>query len=207
MKIHNPLDKILNSEIKTKLVRFMCRTDAEWSGRQIAKEIKVSPASCHKALRELNGQGVLLLRSIGKSFLYRMNKKNALVADILKPLYQAEDRIPQLLFGIIRKNLSPGAKRSIVSLVVFGSIARKEEKARSDVDVLVVLTSGKDKNTVGREFDKINEKISPRFGNTISPYLQSIKEFRLKYKRKHPLVKNILNAQNLLFGKPLRELL
>ena len=44
MRVHNPLDKILSNEIKVKILRFLCKTEAEWSGRQIAKEIKVSSA-------------------------------------------------------------------------------------------------------------------------------------------------------------------
>lgn len=45
MRVHNPLDKILNNELKVKILRFLCKTGAEWSGRQIAQEIKVSPVS------------------------------------------------------------------------------------------------------------------------------------------------------------------
>lgn len=207
MKIHNPLDKILDSEIKTKALRFLCRTDAEWNGRQIAKEIKVSPASCHKALRELNDEGALLLRNVGKSFLYRLNNENAIVSNLLKPLYRAEDKIPHMLFNMIKRNLTRPVKSCIASLAVFGSVGRKEEEARSDIDTLVILTNRKYRNTVAKEFEKINEKILSKFGNTISPYFQSVKEFRLKYKKGLPLIKDILKSHRLLFGKPIKELL
>ena len=93
MRIHNPLDKILNSEIKIKILRFLCRTEAEWSGRQIASEIKVSPPSCHKALRELHNEKILLLRGVGKSHLYQLNKENFLILELLKPLYEKESSI------------------------------------------------------------------------------------------------------------------
>ncbi|MCD5401362.1 winged helix-turn-helix domain-containing protein, partial [candidate division NPL-UPA2 bacterium] len=87
MRVHDPLDKILNNEVKVKILRFLCRAEAEWSGRQIAREIKVSPAACHKALRELNNERALLLRSIGKSHLYCLNKENLIISELLKPLY------------------------------------------------------------------------------------------------------------------------
>ncbi|MCD6094069.1 MAG: winged helix-turn-helix transcriptional regulator [Candidatus Omnitrophica bacterium] len=82
MRVHNPLDKILNNEVKIKILRFLCKTEAEWSGRQIAQEIKVSPAAAHKALQELNNERALLFRSVGKSYLYRLN----LVTSFLSPL-------------------------------------------------------------------------------------------------------------------------
>lgn len=94
MRVHDPLDKILNNGIKIKILRFLCKTEVEWSGRQIAQEIKVSPAACHKALRELNNERALLLRSIGKSYLYRLNKENLIISDLLKPLYERESKIP-----------------------------------------------------------------------------------------------------------------
>mgnify|MGYP001084750544 CR=1 FL=1 len=85
MRVHDPLDKILNNEVKIKILRFLCKTEAEWSGRQIAQEMKVSPAACHKALRELNNEGALLLRSVGRSYLYRLNKENLSLIHISEP--------------------------------------------------------------------------------------------------------------------------
>jgi len=63
MRVHDPLNKILNNEVKVKILRFLCRTEAEWSGRQIAQELKVSPAAAHKALRELNKRGHFCLEA------------------------------------------------------------------------------------------------------------------------------------------------
>lgn len=205
MRLHNPLDSILNNEIKVKVLRFLCLTNAEWNGRQIAKEIKVSPASCHKALRELNNERLLLLRNVGKSFLYRLNNDNIIVSTLLKPLYQKEDRIPHTLFNTIKRGLSPSVKKSIVSLAVFGSIFRKEEQATSDIDILVILMNTNDKKVIAKEFEKLNEQILHSFGNTVSPYYQTVKE--LKYKKDLPVVKNILRSHKLLFGRHLKELL
>lgn len=95
MKVHDPLNKILNNEVKVKILRFLCRTEAEWSGRQIAQEIKVSPAAAHKALRELNNERALLLRSVGRSYLYRLNSENFIILELLKPLYEKENKIPE----------------------------------------------------------------------------------------------------------------
>ena len=54
MRVHDPLDKILNNEVKVKILRFLCKTEAEWSGRQIAQEIKVSPAQGKQASARLD---------------------------------------------------------------------------------------------------------------------------------------------------------
>ena len=205
MRIHNPLDKILNNEVKVKILRFLCKAEVEWSGRQIAREIKISPAACHKALRELNNERVLLLRSVGRSYLYRLNKGNLIISKLLKPLYGRESKIPGKVYeAIIRNIATPG---DIASIAVFGSIKRKKERATSDIDLLVLVRNLEDKEKVEEDFGKINEKIVKMFGNTISPYIQSLEEFKLKHKRGLPLVRNILKSHKLLFGRPLEELL
>ena len=205
MRIHNPLDKILNNEVKVKILRFLCKTEVEWSGRQIAREIKVSPAACHKSLRELNSERALLLRSVGKSYLYRLNKGNLIVSKLLKPLYGRESKIPDKIYEAIIGNVP--TLDNIVSIAVFGSIKRKKERATSDIDLLVLVRNLEDKEKVEEDFGKVNEKIIKMFGNTISPYIQSLEEFKSKHKRGLPLVRNILKSHKLLFGTPLEELL
>ena len=203
MRVHNPLDKILNSAIKVKILRFLCKTEAEWSGRQIAQEIKASPAACHKSLRELNNERVLLLRSVGKSYLYSLNKENFIISDLLKPLYKKESKIPEEIY----ETISSLVIKNIVSIAVFGSVKRKKERPTSDIDLLIVVKNPENRKEVEKDFEKVNEKILSRFGNTVSIYLQTIEEFKSKYKKKAPLIKDILKSHNLLFGRSLEELL
>ena len=155
MRVHNPLDKILNNEVKVKILRFLCKTEAEWSGRQIAQEIKVSPATCHKALRELYDEGALLLRSIGKSYLYRLNTENLLVSDVLKPLYERESKIPDEIYKGIVRNISFPVINDIVSIAVFGSVKRRKERPTSDIDLLVLVKNSENKKEVEEDFGKV----------------------------------------------------
>ncbi len=207
MRVHNPLDKILSKETKVKILRFLCKTEAEWSGRQIAKEIKVSPAACHKALRELNNEGALLLRGIGKSNLYSLNKENLIVSDLLKPLYERESKIPDEIYEGIVSNISSLVIMDIVSIAVFGSVKKKKERPTSALDLLVLVKNSENKGEVEEDFGKVNEKIISRFGNIVSPYIQTVEEFNLKYRKGLSLIKNILKSHRLLFGTPLEELL
>jgi predicted nucleotidyltransferase len=207
MRVHDPLDKILNNEVKIKILRFLCKTEAEWSGRQIAQEIKVSPAACHKALRELNNERALLLRSVGRSYLYRLNKENIIISELLKPLYEKESKIPDDVNRAIVRNISSLVINDIASIAVFGSMKKGKERSTSDIDLLVLVRNPEDKRKVEEDFGKVNEKIISKFGNTISNYIQTTEEFKTKYKRGLTLVKNILKSHRLLFGKPLEELL
>ena len=207
MRAHNPLDRILNSKVKVKILRFLCRTEAEWTGRQIAQEIKVSPAACHKALHELDNERVVLVRSVGTSHLYHSNKDNVIISELIKPLYKRESTIPDEIYEAIVRNISSVAVRSIISVAVFGSMKKRKERATSDVDLLVLVRNKTDKKKVEKDLEKVNEKVMDKFGNIVSPYVQSVGEFRSKYKKGLPLAKNIAKFHKLLFGKPLGEML
>ncbi len=206
MKVRNPLDKILNNEVKVKILRFLCKTGVEWSGRQLAKEIRISPATCHKALRELNNERVLLLRSVGKSYLYHLSEENFVVSDLLKPLYERESKILKEIYKTIVESVSSPVINNIVSIAIFGSVQKEKEHSVSDIDILVLVGKEKDKVKTEKNFERVNENIVRKFGNTVSPYIQTVREFKLKRRRNVALIKNILKSHKLLFGKPLEEL-
>ena len=120
MKITKTLDKILNTEVKTKILRFLCRTGAEWNGSQIAKEIGITPAASHSALNALTRQGVISMRNMGNTHVYTLNEENYIVSDLLKPLYISEDAALNKIIGIIRRNIcllytSPSPRDGLLS--------------------------------------------------------------------------------------------
>ncbi|MBL7197489.1 MAG: HTH domain-containing protein [Candidatus Omnitrophica bacterium] len=208
MKLTNPLDKILNNEVKVKILRFLFKTNAQWNGRQIAKELGVSPTTAHKALQSLNKQGVLLLRNIGKTHVYTLKHNNFTVSTILKPLFAREEKILDNIFGIIRKKISVSSIRKyIVSIALFGSVSSRRDRPASDIDLIVIVKNAKIKSKVELIFEDISKKISKKFGNTLSPYINTELEFKSKYKKGLRVIKNILKSYKLIYGKPLERII
>ena len=207
MRVHNPLDKILNNAVKIRILRFLCKAEAEWSGRQIAQEVKASPAATHKVLHELSAEKVLLLRSVGRTHLYSLNDKNYTISELLKPLYKKEVQIPNIIAKLIYSSIPTSIINKIVSVLLFGSIKIKEERPASDIDILVLLKNAKDRVSVEKAFEKINEEIMDKFGNPVSPYLQTVTEFKSKHKKGLPITRNIVAESKLIYGQPLGELL
>ena len=207
MKIHNPLDKILNNEIKIKILRQLCKTNEESSGRQIADEIKVSPAACHKALHELYSQKVLNFRNIGNTHLYSLNSKNIVVDTLIKSVFSQESQIPEAIYKVIKSGLSKSVRQKIVSLAIFGSLANKKEKASSDIDILILVKDKNDISEVERSIYETGEEISSKFGSTLSPYIQTVDDFKKKNTDRLPVIFNILNSHKLIMGEPLEGLI
>ncbi len=208
MKFTKPLDGILNTEVKTRILRFFCKTGADWNGSQIAKEIGVTPAAAHTALRALQAEGVLALRNMGKTHVYSLRENSFLVSNLLKPLFEKEDKIRDTIINLIKRNvLSSGAKKDITSVALFGSVNVRRERSTSDIDLVVIVENVSARAVAERLFEKLNQRIAKEFGNTLSPYVNTRSEFKAKYKKGLAVVKNILKHHNLIYGDRLERLL
>lgn len=208
MKISSPLNKILDNEAKVKILRFLIKTKTEWNGRQIAKEIGVTPATAHKALHGLYGEGILLLRNVGKTHIYSLKKDNYLVLNLLEPLFAKEGKVFDDIVESIRKKISRSSiKKAITSVVLFGSVNLHTDKPASDIDLAVLIKDAGNRQKVSKFFEDMDKKFSKEFGNTISTYINTEAEFKNKYKKGLGIIKNILKSSRLICGKELKEML
>ncbi len=208
MKFTKPLDTILNTEAKTRILRFLCRTDAEWNGTQIAKEIGITPPATHAALSALFKEGALQLRNMGKTHVYSLKQDSFLVASLLKPLFAKEDKILDTVIEMIKRKVSSSrVKKEIVSVALFGSVSVHQEHPASDIDIAAVVESVKAKTEIECLLEAISIKVSREFGNTLSPYVNTRVEFKAKHKQGLAVVKSILKSYTLIYGERLENLL
>jgi predicted nucleotidyltransferase/biotin operon repressor len=208
MKIVNPLDKILDNEAKVRILRFLIKTNAQWNGRQIAREINVTPATAHKALQGLHKEGVLILRNVGKTHVYNLNEDNYLVSDLLWPLFAKEEKTLSSIINMIRRKIEASeVKKHISSVLLFGSVNLHKDRPTSDIDLAVVIKDEKSRKDAEALFEGIDKKVSSEFGNTVSPYINTEAEFRTKHKKGLGVIKNILKSHRLLYGKEIKALL
>ena len=207
MRFQNPIDAILNSSSKVRILRFLCNKGGEWSGRRGAAELVMNPVTAHRALRELHQATLLDLRKVGNSLVYSLREDHYLVHEALKPLFareaQAPEKLDQFLQGAIDKKLS----RHVVSAAVYGSIVRHQERPTSDVDLLVLVKSDRAKEEVRRILEPLWEKVAWRFGNTLSLYVNTVHEWQQKYRHKLPVIQNILKDHHVIWGIPIEEVL
>ena len=208
MRLDKPLDKILGSEIKVRALRIFCRSNNEVSGRQMAKMVGVTPKTAHEILQDLLREGVVVMRTVGKTYLFRLNGEKMIVQDVLKPLFAAEKAVGNQLFDVIRERIRKSAlKDGILSVVVFGSVYAKTERAGSDIDFLVVVKTAELKKKAEGLFFDIDRYLSSRWGNLVSPYVNSLTEFRMKAKKKTGAVSEILRSYQVIYGERLERLL
>ena len=208
MRLNKPLDKILNNEVKVRTLRILCQNTGEMNGRQIARMIGVTPKTAHEILQDLLREGVLLMRPVGKTYLFRLNEERAIVYEVLKPLFLFEKTLSERLFDIIRAAIKKSTlKGNILSVALFGSIHAKTEGPTSDIDLLVVVKTSELKKKTEELFSGIDQQLSSQWGNLVSPYINSLAEFKSNAKKKTGVIPNILKSYQLIYGDRLEKLL
>lgn len=205
MRLHHVLDKVVGHEIKAGILRILCEKNTGWTGRQIAKELAVSPTTAGKFLQELVGEGIVVMKGVGRSYLYHVNDKSYIVKNILLPFFEKEKNILTYISVLIKKAVvASGA--GVESIVIFGSVASKTETARSDLDIAVIVSGPGDKEKAKRAVDGVSDLVAREFHAVISPLIMSIDEFRKRHERKAALVLEMMKSYTVIHGKPLERL-
>ncbi len=168
------LDRIIGQGSKLKILRFLRLRNGEHTGRAIAREIGMSPSVVSSSLRELRDEGVVNLRTAGKTHLYGIAEDSPLVRKLLAPLFEQEKSITEDVISTIVAGLA-GPEEKIVSLALFGSFARREETSQSDLDLLVVTHNLEGKTLAEKSLDKIDQILMRKFRISISPPYQNRK--------------------------------
>jgi predicted nucleotidyltransferase len=92
------------------------------------------------------------------------------------------------------------------SIILFGSVARKEETPASDVDICVVVRTRVEKDKAQSIIHDIAGKVQRRYGARISPLFLTLREFSSKARRKEPPIREIIKEGVILRGRSIKEL-
>jgi len=163
--------------------------------------------TAHKALRELHQATLLDLRRIGNSLVYSLRDRHFLVREILRPLFEGEAKLQDRLSALLGQALKEGQKAKIITVAIYGSVARGEERPTSDIDLLVLVETEQTKRQIQDALDRFCENVMEEFGNIPSLYVNTLAEARQKVQRKLPLLQNILRDHRVIWGKPLKGVL
>lgn len=206
MPLQSALDKIFGHKIKARLSRILCKQDIGWTGRGLANELNISPTTASKFLKELVKDGIVGAKSVGRSYLYSINKDNYVVKTILKPFFEKEEEAFSSILAAIKNSLLR-TNAKIISMAIFGSVARKEDVSKSDIDLIVITESLKAKKIIEDKLDNIAEDMAQKFHTAISPYIITEGLFRKRHKERDPFIAEVLKSYILICGKPLERLI
>jgi predicted nucleotidyltransferase len=176
------------------VLRHLVRDNREQSGREIARAVGLSPKPLNQVLAQLADEKVLLRRNVGRVYLFQLHRDNLLVADLVVPLFEGEEKLLDRALADVLDGVP-----NILSAVLYGSVSRGEEKPSSDLDLLVVTENGTE--TVKDILLDRTIMFMGRYGNFLSFIVMSSDEFRSDYQEGDDFLREVLRTGRVVLGQ------
>lgn len=147
--------------------------------REIAKELNLSLGPVSETLRDLEQSGLLIRKVRGRLVTYRANMDSALLREmkILITLLECRELLQEL-------------EQSAFRIILFGSCARGDDTAESDID-LIIETDEKDVASLTvNHFEYIG-------GRKLSAIILTPDEFRELRRKDKPFYERVMQGKTL----------
>ena len=182
------MSKIRHMSKKLDIVGLFLRNySSSYSGREVARQQKISPQTALTSLNFLIQERILHCATEGRNNKYFLNKVDFKVKLLLQmaEINKALDCCDNFELKSVIQELMPHAE----TIVVFGSFAKRLEKKDSDLDLIII-------NPADKEKIRKTIKIFPR---EVNLEFVSWKEFSDSVKEKRALAVEIMK-DHLLYG-------
>ena len=161
------------------------RADQSFYTREIAREIDASVGAVQRELENLSKVGLILRKSVGSQVYYQANRETPIFPEMRALINKTIG-----IFGVLRSALRPLSKQ-IIAAFVYGSVAREQETAQSDVDLMVV-----GKATLDQVLSRVSTT-EKAIGRSINPTVYSVAEFKSKLATENHFLTSVLKGQKV----------
>lgn len=201
MFFNNSITRIIKDSKYLKTFEILFKNTEGATGRALAVLVGVSVFKMNQVLRDLVQQGIVLQTSIGKAHLYRLNKLHVF-REIISYLIRFDETLLSSLGKKIMRELTPKP----LSIIVYGSVARGEEKPNSDLDLLFVY-DGKSEPGGITKTGHILEMVSRHYGNPASIIRAYFSDLQRPREEHSSLMRNIIKEGRSIAGLSITEIL
>ena len=186
MSTYNGLADLLFGRTRGAILALLFgHADQSFYTRQIAREVNASVGAVQRELENLSKVGLIIRSSVGSQVFYQTNRD----APIFREMQALVNKTIGI-FSVLRSALHPLAKRVLVAFV-YGSVAREEETAQSDVDLMIV-----GKATLDEILSRLST-VEKSIGRPINPTVYSVEEFKSKLASGNHFLTAVLKGQKV----------
>jgi predicted nucleotidyltransferase len=175
MNSHEPhlLEQVLGAKSKVAALRVLINSKIGFSGSSVAKRAGMGLLAIQNALADLEGLGLVEVERGSVEHRYRLNFRHHLVMRGLRALFEAERGMQKAL----AHDLRPFLEGRVVSAGLFGSFAQGRAVPGSDIDLLVIVETLKEKERVSALLSDELPKLTKRYGLPIQPVIYERRRF------------------------------
>lgn len=174
------LDLLFGTYRQRALTQLLLHPDSSYHVRELARLTGTTPGTLHKELARLAASGLLLREQQGNQVRYRANRECPVFPE-LAGLFRKTSGTVSVLADALH-TLAPEPQLALI----FGSLARGEENARSDVDLLLIGD-----NAFGDTI-KALYPAQEQLQREINPVIYTAAEFTRRLNAQEPFIGNLL---------------
>lgn len=177
-------DALFGKTRKAVIAKLFGHPERSWHLRELAREADVSPTMLGKEIDALSEAGIVLEERDGNRRLVKARQDC--------PIFEELRGIARKTAGvadIVKEALA--AIEGIECAFVFGSVAKGEERAGSDLDVCVVG------DALNREVLGAMASIEQAVGRIVNPVVYTLEELRKKHKNENRFVSKMLGSKKM----------
>ena len=153
--------------------------------RQLVRAVGAGHGALQRELQHLTDMGLILRKTQGNQVLYRANSQSPIFSEIKGLITKTVG-----IHDVIRSSLASFAPEIQIAFV-YGSIARQQERANSDVDLMVVGNT---------PFGEVVSALGPAqrtLGREINPNVFAADEFRTKLASGNHFLRSVMKEKKL----------
>ena len=201
MIINRVLDEIFRTWSNVAVIRALLDTNTGFSGNEVARVAGMNPRSAFKALTSLEELGLVNRVVGGRDHIFTLNREHYLIQEIILKIYPIESKFLDEVINTLSKIL----RGHVYSAVIFGSVAMREEKSLSDLDICCIVNAPVEVLFLRDILNKKSPMLYKKYGIRLAPVLFMKAQFMKK--RKTKLIKDIAEEGILITGKSIKGLL
>jgi len=175
---------IVSSRVKAEILRLLFGLrQSELHLRELARQSGLSLGTVQQELRRLTRVGVVSARKDGNRVYYQANPQHPVYRDLCSLVLKTNG-----LAGVLAQALHD---KQVQLAFVFGSVARGEARAESDVDLLVIGPLGL------RRLTQLLSGVAEKLGREINPHVLTPEEFKERKQQSDHFLTSVLAAPKL----------
>jgi predicted nucleotidyltransferase/predicted transcriptional regulator with HTH domain len=183
----------LRSKVRQRvLAYYFTNPTARRHLRDLAERLSVDPSNLSKELGRLEREGLFRSEVSGRQKYYQLNREYPLFDEVRSIVAKTIGAVP-LIAQSLKKT------EGIDEAYLYGSFARNQQDAASDIDVLVI---GNPRQQILAE---VVRKLERQLGREINYTVLTRKEFESRRARKDSFLENVWHSKRVLLVAPHEE--
>jgi len=180
----------LRSKARQRLLAYyFANPTARHHLRDLAERLSIDPSNLSKELGRMEREGLFHSEVSGRQKYFQLNREYPLFAEVRSIVAKTIGAVPLIAQSL--KKLE-----GIEEAYLYGSFARNQQDASSDIDVLVIGTPG------GEGLGEAVQKLERQLGREINYTVLTRKEFDFRRARKDAFLENIWHNKRVSLVAP-----